>query len=51
MIKVIRDPYAGFQDPNTVAIYTRPSDAEFYPGTMAHEYRHFTDSDERNPKR
>ena len=39
------DPYAGFQDPNTVAIYTRPSDAEFYPGTMAHEYRHFTDSE------
>ena len=40
------DPYAGFQDPNTVAIYTRPSDAEFYPGTMAHEYRHFTGSEE-----
>ena len=39
------DRYAGFQDPNTVAIYTRPSDAEFYPGTMAHEYRHFTDSE------
>jgi len=40
------DPYAGFQDPNTVAIYTGPSDAEFYPGTMAHEYRHFTGSDQ-----
>ena len=40
------DRYAGFQDPNTVAIYTRPSDAEFYPGTMAHEYRHFTGSDD-----
>ena len=34
------------QDPNTIAVYTRPSDAEFYPGTMAHEYRHFTGSDE-----
>ena len=40
------DLYAGFQDPNTLAVYTRPSDAEFYPGTMAHEYRHFTGSDE-----
>jgi len=40
------DSYAGFQDPNTLAIYTRPSDAEFYPGTMAHEYRHFTGSDQ-----
>jgi len=36
----------GFQEPNTMSIFTGAE--EFYPKVMAHEYRHFTGSEEEH---